>query len=166
MSEEMVPLDIYLKEVRGAMKRRAGYVAAIYDELLKRYGKDAAFDIMSTAIKGYGKWEAKEHMKERPELGIPGGDTRNWLPKSVQEARIMERKTIDASKDETVTEVEFCPLIEAWKKMGKTKDEMRVLCDISMFLDEGFSEEYPISIKTSKRIGWGDKCCRFVFERK
>jgi len=53
MSEEMVPLYIYLKDVRNAIERRAGYVAAIYDEMSKRYGKDVAFDILSTAIKGY-----------------------------------------------------------------------------------------------------------------
>lgn len=166
MLEEMVPLDIYLKDVRSAIERRAGYIAAIYDEISKRYGKDAAFDILSTALKGYGRWEARTHMEKNPELRSPDTDTRNWLPKSNQEARIMERKTIEASKEKTVTEVELCPLIEAWKKMGKSKDEMRVLCDISMFLDEGLSEEYPIAIKTRKRLGWGDRCCEFIFKEK
>jgi len=105
------------------------------------------------------------HMQENPELRSPDTDTRHWLPKSNRESRVMERKTVQANKEKTVTEVELCPLIEAWKKMGKSKEEMRVLCDISMFLDEGFSEEYPITIKTSKRLGWGDRCCEFIFEK-
>ena len=164
MSEEMVPLNDYLKDVRGANERRAGYIAVIYDELSKRYGKDTAFDIMTTAIKDYGRWEAEKRMKESPERKTP--DTRLWLPSTEREARIMERKTIDATQDRTVTEVEFCPLIEAWKNMGKTKGEMRILCDIAMYLDEGMSEVYPIAIKTEKRIGWGDECCKFIFEKK
>lgn len=166
MSTEMVPLDAYLKDVRGATERRAGYLAVIYDEISKRYGKDAAFDILSTAIENLGRWEAKNRMKESPERRSSDPDTRDWLPKTTREARIMERKTIDAVKDRTVTEVEFCPLIEAWKKMGKSKDEMKTLCDIAMYLDGGMSKEYPIKIDTEKRIGWGDDCCRFIFEKK
>ncbi len=163
MSEKQVSMEDFLKAVRGAMERRAGYIAVIHDEISKRYGKDVAFDILSTAIKDYGKWYAKTRMQEVPERRTP--DTRIWLPKA-RDARIMERKTIDVDKDRTVTEVELCPLIEAWKKMGKSKDEMRTLCDIAMYLDEGMSEEYPIAIKTEKRIGWGDECCKFIFEKK
>lgn len=166
MSEETVPLDVYLKDVRGATERRAGYLAVIHDEISSRYGEDVAFDVLSTAIKTLGRWEAKQAMKAKPERRSPDPDTRNWLPKTNREARIMERKTIKASKDRTETEVEFCPLIEAWKKMGKSQAEMKTLCDIAMYLDEGMGEEYPIKIETEKRIGWGDDCCRFIFEKK
>ena len=157
-------MDDFLKAVRGAIETRAGYIAVMYDELSKRYGEDVAFDVLSTAIKNYGRWYAKKRMQESPERRTP--DTRLWLPKTERELRIMERKVVDTSKDKTVSEVELCPLIEAWKKMGKTKEEMRVLCDIAMYLDEGMSEEYPIAIKTEKRIGWGDNCCKFIFEKK
>jgi hypothetical protein len=105
-------------------------------------------------------------MKESPECRSSDPDTQDWLPKTTRDARLMERKTIDAAKDRTVTEVELCPLIEAWKKMGKSKDEMKTLCDIAMYLDEGMSKEYPIKIDTETRIGWGDNCCRFIFEKK
>jgi len=164
MSEKQVSMDDFLKAVRGAMERRAGYIAVIHDELLKRYGKDVAFDVLSTAIKNYGRWSAKRRMEELPERRTP--DTRLWIAKTERELRIMERKVIDTGKDKTVSEVELCPLMEAWKKMGKSKDEMRVLCDIAMYLDEGMSEAYPIAIKTEKRLGWGDECCKFIFEKK
>lgn len=164
MSEEMVPIDAYLKSVRGQMERRAGYMAMIYDEISKRYGKDAAFDILSTAIKNYGKWFAKRQMQENRELQTP--DTRNWLPKTGWEARIMEKKVLDANRDKTVMTENFCAMVEAWKKLGKSKDEIRTLCDLAMFLEEGMNEEYPITMRTDKRIGWGDQCCRFTLEKK
>ena len=164
MSEEQVPLDFFLESVRGAMERRAGYIAVIYDEVSKRYGKDTAVDILSTAIKNYGKWYAKTKMQESPERKTP--DTRLWLPKTEAQARIFKRRIIDSNKDKTITEVELCPLIEAWKKMGKSEDERKILCDIAMYLDEGMAEEYPIDIKTEKRLGWGDECCRFIWEKK
>ena len=157
-------MDDFLKAVRGAMEMRAGYIAVIYDELSKRYGKDVAFDVLSTAIKSYGRWYARRRMEESPERQTP--DTRLWVPKTEKELRIMERKVIDISKDKSVSEVELCPLMEGWKKMGKSKDEMRVLCDIAMYLDEGMSEVYPIAIKTEKRLGWGDACCKFILEKE
>ena len=164
MSEETVPINAYLKSVRGQMERRAGYMAMIHDEISGRYGKEIAFDILSTAIKNYGKWFAERQMRENREFQTP--DTRKWLPKTKWEARIMEKKVIDASTDKTVMTENYCAMVEAWKKLGKTKDEIKTLCDIAMFLEEGMNQEYPITMKTDKRIGWGDQCCRFILEKK
>lgn len=164
MSEETVPMNDFLKLVRGQMERRAGYIAVIYDEISKRQGKDIAFDILSTAIKNYGRWFAKRQMHKNPELQT--SDTRHWLPKTTWEARIMEKKVVDESADKTVMTENFCAMVEAWKEMGKSKDEIKKLCDIAMYLEEGMNEEYPITMKSDKRIAWGDRCCRFILEKK
>jgi hypothetical protein len=164
MNEKTVPMEDFLSLVRGQMGRRAGYIAVIYDELSRRQGKDVAFDVISTAIKNYGRWFAKRQMQKNPELRTP--DTRHWLPKTPWEARIMEKKMVDVSEDKTILTENYCAMVEAWKEMGKSEDEIRVLCDIAMYLEEGMNEEYPITITSDHRIGCGDKCCRFTFEKK
>ncbi len=164
MSEETVPMNDFLKLVRGQMERRAGYIAVIHDEISKRQGKDIAFDILSTAIKNYGRWFAKRQMHKNPKLQT--SDTRHWLPKTTWEARIMEKKVVDESADKTVMTENFCAMVEAWKEMGKSKDEIKKLCDIAMYLEEGMNEEYPITMKSNKRISWGDRCCWFILEKK
>ncbi len=164
MSENTVPMDDFLKLVRGQMERRAGYIAVIYDEISKRQGKDAAFDILSTAIKNYGKWFAKRQMQKTPQLRT--SDTRHWLPKTAWEARIMEKKVVDESADKTIITENFCAMVEAWREMGKSRDEIGILCDIAMYLEEGMNEEYPITMRSDQRIALGDHCCRFILEKK
>ena len=139
-------------------------MAMIHDELLRRYGKETAFQILSTAVKNYGRWFARRQMRENKEFQNP--DTRNWLTKTRWETRIMEKEVLESSKNRTVITENYCAMVRAWKDLGKSAEEIETLCVIAMFLEEGMNEEYPITMKTDKRISRGEECCRFILEKK
>jgi len=60
----------------------------------------------------------------------------------------------------------YCPLVEAWKKVGCTKDEIDLLCGIAMEGDNGMAAGAGIDLELPKRLAAGDDCCHFILKKK
>ena len=60
----------------------------------------------------------------------------------------------------------YCPLVNAWQKLGCTDDEIRRLCDIAMDGDRGIADSMGYQFELTKAIARGDDVCTVNFLRK
>jgi hypothetical protein len=62
--------------------------------------------------------------------------------------------------------MKFCALVEAWKEMGCTPQEIDLFCDIAMEGDRGRADAHGVRMELEERIGHGDKFCNLkIFDR-
>ena len=59
----------------------------------------------------------------------------------------------------------FCPLIEAWKELGCSHEEIDLFCDIAMEGDRGRADHHGIPYEIPKRLGKGDSFCRLLLKK-
>jgi len=163
--EKTVPLETYIKDIVTSHGMRARYLACIYDELVKRYGKETTFDILSKAIFNYGIDRAKFKIKQNPSMKSGNLEEFKWAPF----LRYMHKlEVVEESPDRIEYRLHSCPLVDAWKDMGKTAEEIRVLCDIAMAMDDGQNvifNELGVDTEWPKRIGWGDPYCVYIAKK-
>lgn len=76
-------------------------------------------------------------------------------------------ETIEKDDDTLSIDFHYCPLVEAWKKLGLPQDEISALCDIAMDGDRGIIEG-PGCLKFDlpKTIANGDDVCQIRITRK
>lgn len=54
----------------------------------------------------------------------------------------------------------YCPLVNAWLRLGLTKEDISELCDIAMDGDRGIISTYPkFTFELGKTIADGDDFC-------
>ena len=76
----------------------------------------------------------------------------------------MDVKTTDQALD---IEFHYCPLVEAWRKLGVADDDMPELCDIAMDGDRGIVSKYDdFEFKLGKTIAQGNKVCEINIRKK
>jgi len=76
----------------------------------------------------------------------------------------MDVKTTDKTLD---IDFHYCPLIEAWRKLGVADADMPELCDIAMDGDRGIISKYEnFEFKLGKTIAQGSKVCEIRIYKK
>lgn len=61
----------------------------------------------------------------------------------------------------------YCPLVEAWQKLGCSDEEIEVLCDIAMNGDRGIASVFDdFKFSLGKTIAQGHNCCEIRFNKK
>jgi hypothetical protein len=69
--------------------------------------------------------------------------------------------------DESIIEFSTCPLVDSWKKLGCTDEEIATLCDYASCGDYGMVSVSPeLQIEFPELISKGGKCCRMVITKK
>lgn len=73
----------------------------------------------------------------------------------------------DAKADAGHFSVEFhyCPLVNAWQKLGYDDETCAKLCDIAMDGDRGIAEAMGMELKLSETIAKGDAVCKLKFTK-
>jgi len=62
--------------------------------------------------------------------------------------------------------MKHCALVEAWKEMGLSKEEVAKFCDIAMEGDRGRAAAHGVKMELNETIGKGDDFCRLVITDK
>ena len=76
----------------------------------------------------------------------------------------MDVKTTDEALD---IKFHYCPLVEAWKKLGATDEDISELCDVAMEGDRGIINVYDdFEFKLGKTIAQGNKVCEVSIHKK
>ena len=125
------------ERVAEATRQRAAVYAHLYRVLKKRLGEQAAIDLMSEAIFEYGKEKSTKNYSGRAR----GGDLRAAAaefasPDPVKEHQFAPR-VVSETDDEVVIAMSGCPLVDEWREMGLSPDEIATLCRISRAVDHG-----------------------------
>lgn len=147
------------KETRAAFENRALMYYYIFDELTAEVGRDRAVDVMKRAIRRRGvevgkKYEAAVRSRDLGEVA------RLFCETSPCQGTLFEPGVEEAGEGRVVLRMEACPLVDAWRGLGLSPDEIDVLCDVSNAVDFGTFEGAGLDLRFLDRLGCeGSKRC-------
>ena len=149
--------DLVVEKVREAMEDRALYLALLYKSFARSFPAEQVEKLAREAIYEYGQIKGqRDTEKMTPE---------KWVDKHVAKgsAAVFESNIVK-EKDRCQQQMTYCPLVEAWKKLGCTREEIDLLCDIAMEVDRGRAAYHGLGMEIPKRIGAGDPYCCLVLK--
>jgi hypothetical protein len=144
--------------VRSAIEDRAAVLFFLYREMKKVYGAARAEKLARQAIFKFGIFKAGK----RGKVSTPD----KWAKQHMEgiSGKVFKSKIAEAGKKQSELNFHYCPLVEAWKKLGATKKEIALLCDIAMEGDRGRASIERFSVEIPQTIGCGDSYCRLILK--
>ncbi len=146
--------------VRRAIEDRATYLFFLLEEMEKAVGPEEAERLASRAIYQYGQTKGQR----MGNLDTPAYFIAHQMRPGRQE--IFDKEAIEAGEARGEVRFHYCPLVEAWKRLGATPEELSRLCDIAMQGDHGMLSHTPIALTLPHAIARGDAYCQLILELK
>ncbi len=147
-----------INRVREAIKDRATWFALLYRSFSKVLPPQKVEQAARQAIYEYGQLKGRRDGKKiSPE---------EWVEKHMSKGsgEIFE-SNIAKEKAYSEQRMTLCPLIQAWREMGCTEEEVDLFCDIAMEGDRGRADYHGIPFEIRERLGKGDAFCRLLLKR-
>ncbi|MCX7842577.1 MAG: L-2-amino-thiazoline-4-carboxylic acid hydrolase [Clostridia bacterium] len=68
--------------------------------------------------------------------------------------------------DESIIKFHYCALVEAWKKLGCSKEEIAHLCDLACFGDYGMVSVFPnLKLEFKQLLSRFEDCCEMCITK-
>ncbi len=148
-----------IAKVRAAVKDRATWFALLYRAFKEALPEEEVQRLARKAIFEFGLLKAKQ---DPPEF-----TPQAWVERHVQKGSFLVFDSdIETHEDHAVQQMKFCPLVEAWREMGCTPEEIALFCDIAMEGDRGRAHGHGVEMELAQTIGKGDACCRLVIRNR
>lgn len=145
--------------VRRAIEDRATWFKLLLDNAQK--GGVNAEELARKSIFEFGKMKGAR-MNPTTDLQSFVKEFANPIVTDVFQMEIKE-----AGPEKAVIEFNYCPLMQAWDRLGATPEEHDRLCDWAMEGDRGLMTRFPgFDLDIQTRKGKGDPVCRLVFTLK
>ncbi len=144
--------------VRSAIEDRALWLYALFKQMKAEFGSEKAEIIARKAIYEYGKIKSSQN----PNMKSP----HDWIDmhnKGIN--HLVFSSTTKKTEQQDEQKFTYCPLMEAWKKVGCTKDEIDLLCSMAMEGDNGMASGAGIALELPKRLAAGDDFCHFILKK-
>jgi len=154
---ETVTSDNTTQAVRSAIEDRAMYLYLLFKEMQSANG-EAAEAMAKRAIFRYGQLKA-ENMAP---MESPVGFVRHQMRAGRHE--IFDKEVVEETPERSEIRFHYCPLVQAWKRLGATEKELAQLCDVAMQGDFGMVSLAPFELRIAASIARGDDCCRLILE--
>ncbi len=151
--------DDRTQAVRSAIEDRAAYLYLLYKEMQAESG-EAAAAMARRAIFRYGQLKAQAMGR----MEVPGDFLRHQMRPGRRE--IFEKEVVEDTPERGEIRFHYCPLVQAWKRLGASREELAQLCDIAMQGDHGMVSGTPFTLCVEAAIARGDDCCRLVLEAR
>ncbi len=146
--------------MRSGIEHRASWMALMM-EAAKKAGLDPeAFTREAITKCGHFHGAGMKTTQKAP--GLPAF-TEVFVPENTQKVFEMDIKRCD--EDELYIEFHYCPLVAAWKKLGFTEDDMKLMCDAAMDGDRGIAAECNYGYELGKTIANGYDICQVTFRK-
>ncbi len=151
-NKEMVSEQELITKFRAAIKDRAAWFALLYREFLTELPAETAEKAARRAIYSYGRLKAS---RDKTSL-----NARSLLDNFVETggARIFDAE-ITGVKEGVLNTVKNCALVDAWRDMGCSDEELDLFCDIAMEGDRGRAEAHGIKLELRETLGKRDDFC-------
>ena len=146
--------------VRRAIKDRATYLFFLLKEMETAVDPEEAERIASRAIHCYGQTKGQR----MGPLATPADFITHQMRPGRQE--IFDKEAIEAGEARGEIRFHYCPLVNAWKRLGATSEELARLCDIAMQGDHGMLSHTPMALELPHSIARGDAYCQLILELK
>lgn len=125
------------KKVAEATRLRAAAYAHLFRVLRKDLGEDRAAALMGEAIRALGKEKAAKHYSAAALAGDLAAAAREFAaPDEVKQHQFAPR-VVDLSDGEAVIAMSRCPLVDQWREMGHSPEDVEALCRIAREVDFG-----------------------------
>ena len=152
--------DPMTEAVRGAIEDRARYLYMLLKEMEAANGPAAAEAMARRAIFKYGQVKARAMQ--------PMASPMDFIAHQMRPGRqaIFAKEVAEATPERCEIRFHYCPLVQAWKGLGATPDELSRHCDIAMEGDLGMVSGAPFDLHIAASIAKGDDCCRLILEAR
>ncbi|AOY74818.1 L-2-amino-thiazoline-4-carboxylic acid hydrolase [Clostridium formicaceticum] len=132
--------------------------------LLLKYAKEENADVDKIAEKAIREFG---HMKG---VAIGKADTAKDFAKALLTGHAREAFAMNPVKleeEESVLQFSYCALVEAWKKLGCSDEEVAHLCKLARYGDYGMVEAFEnLELDFNQLLSEGDACCELVIRKK
>ena len=142
--------------VRNAMEDRAMYLYFLLKEMEAALGPEEAERLASRAVYRYGQTKGQR----MDPFDTPADFIAHQMRPGRQE--IFDKEAIEAGDTRGEVRFHYCALVEAWRRLGATPEELSRLCDIAMQGDHGMLSHTPISLELPHSIARGDPYCQLI----
>lgn len=142
-----------IEKVRAAVKDRATWFALLYKSFNEVLPETEVQKAARKAIYEFGRLKAKKDPADfSPEL---------WVKRHVDKGSyLVFDSDVEVNAEGAVQQMKYCALVEAWKEMGCSDEEIDLFCDIAMEGDRGRADAHGVRMELEERIGRGDPYCK------
>lgn len=156
MKEKVYTQEELTNAFRSAIEDRAKWFY-----LLSKYTPEGFDGIAEKAITEFGVAKGKGLGECNTAKDFANG----VLAGHPREAFAME--PVKLEDDESVIKFRHCALVEAWKKLGCSKEEISHLCDLACCGDFGMASVFPqLKLEFKQLLARGEDCCEMVITKK
>lgn len=152
-------VDATTAAVRSAIEDRAAYLYLLLKEMQAAQG-EAAIEMAKRAIFRYGQLKGEAIGP----MASPIDFVRHQMRPGRRE--IFDKEVVEETAQRSEIRFHYCPLVQAWKRLGASESELAQLCDIAMEGDMGMVSQAPFSLRIAGSIAKGDDCCRLILEAR
>ena len=154
----MIKAEETIKQVREAIKDRATWFFLMYKSYSKVLPPEEVERLAREAIYQFGTLKGKKDGKKiSPD---------EWVEKHMTKGSgQVFQSEINKEKDFSEQRMTYCPLVEAWKELGCSDEEIDLFCDIAMEGDRGRADYHGIPWDIPKRLGKGDSFCQLILKK-
>jgi hypothetical protein len=148
-----------IAKVRAAIKDRATWFALLYRSFQEAFPAPEVERLARKAIFQFGRMKARNDS--------PAFSARAWVEKHVSKgSSLVFDSDVEINEGGAVQRMKFCALVEAWKEMGCSPEEIDLFCDIAMEGDRGRADAHGVRMELEERIARGNPYCQLkIFDR-
>lgn len=147
-----------VEKVRAAIKDRAIWLALLFRSFKEALPEEEVERLARKAIYEFGRLKALKDPK-----GLAPAD---WVRRHVEKgSSLVFDSDVEAAEGFAVQRMKCCPLVEAWREMGCTEDEVRLFCDIAMEGDRGRADFHGVRMEIRERLAEGGRFCDLRISR-
>jgi len=144
-----------IQRVRAAVKDRGLWFALLYRSFRDALPAAKAEELARKAIFEFGRMKAASDPAEFC--------SHAWVQrhKDKGSAEVFD-SDIEIHDGYAVQRMKRCPLVDAWRELGCTPEEVVLFCDIAMEGDRGRAAAHGIRMELEETLARGDAFCRLT----
>jgi len=156
-------MNKYLVALKLEVKNRARIYYFIYQELIREVGEEKAVAILKRAIYKRGKEKGLLLAKKVGEPDLQ--KLARTFMEGKEEIDVFGHEVVRVDADLAHLRLNACPLVEAWRELDLSPEEIRIMCDFSYQVDFGKFEAAGYRLEFGCRIAAGENCCDLMVTR-
>lgn len=154
--------DAHLQDVRKAFEHRATWMYLLIKAAKEKglgwsFARDGIFEC--GCIHGQRIADGMKNIGDMQEF------QQNFAADISQ--HVFEMEVVAADERKYYLDFHYCPLVEAWQKLGICDEDVDKLCDIAMDGDRGIASQFPaFAFSLGETIAQGKPVCQIRFDKK
>lgn len=150
---------------RTAIAHRARWMALLFEELEKDGMPPAQIEqVMRRAVRRCGRMDGESYRLTAANPSSVREIITTRFANEMGQASFCQ-ENITATEAAGTVHCRFCPLVDAWQKMGLAPERVRLLCDIAMDGDRAILDLLGFAMDMPCTLANGDPACIMHYSR-